>query len=92
MTENSETELKPLACCKFARRAALEEAARKLEEIDADLLGIRDRYIDAQSSGRFDGRRIHTDAARRYAYDFAERADATRQCARIIRSLIDRKE
>jgi hypothetical protein len=70
-----------------SRQSILEEAAKKLDLVESELSGIRDDYIEAQHSGRHNGRRIRPEAARQYAHDFGERADATRQCAALLRSL-----
>lgn len=49
-----------------------------------DLLYTRDQYIDAISSGRFNNRKINPELAKKFAHDFAERADAVRGCTVII--------
>lgn len=76
-----------LEALKSSRPLILEEAAKRIDLVESDLSNIRDDYIEAQRSGRHGGRRIRPEAARQYAHDFGERADATRQCAELVRSL-----
>ena len=70
----------------------LEEAARiaknTLEEWANDLAATREQYIEAQTSGRFSGRKIPADMARAFARDFGERSKAVEDCARMVDTAI----
>ena len=66
-----------------------EKLIRAILDWSDDLYAIRDQYIDSQSSGRFNGRKLNPELARKFAHDFGERADAVRGCISIIEEVFN---
>lgn len=61
-------------------RAALA-ANNWLTNWSEDLYSTRDDYIEAQTTGKMNGRNIPKETARAYAAEFRERAEAVLDCA-----------
>ena len=57
-----------------------------------DLYDTRDEYINAQTTGKMNGRNIPKETAIAYAAEFRERAEAVRDCAPYVsRTILDLK-
>lgn len=68
-------------------RAALA-ANNWLTDWSEDLYSTRDDYIEAQTTGKMNGRNIPKETARAYAAEFRERAEAVRDCAPYVSTAI----
>lgn len=77
------------------RREGMEEAAKVAEEWleneAHDLSDVRDGYIEARKSGRYEGRKISDDQARSFASEFRHRSDAVHICADYVSAAIRAK-
>lgn len=63
-------------------------AMKWLEDWAYDLYETQDAYIEAQTTGKMNNRSISKEAAKQYAKEFRERAEAVADCARPVAKAI----